>query len=793
MPVPSAPRGSAPTAAERIAPVRKRRWYTVSSTFCLVLALGSFSAASRASAEALASTDQAVSLGTLATQGRFDEVLDVLQIDAERAPEAGIASLIHDLERYHANEGLRQKQRQATYEQALATVRDKVAANDLEAAIIAAIEAHSLADEPLLVLRDPAVSDLVTRTEIAAKQAELNEDWVEAGVLFARLNLLFEDDARYRLDVKRVNTHLRVLALYTPEALRSLQRARAQRVGRADDFNAAAADDETWQTRLKGITPDMLRESLKTAAEQHIDHRGYAALMAGSLEPLLTLLATPALADAFPSLADEQATRAFRKELLRLKAEFKDPQRPLTQFRALARMDEVLAHNQRTVRLPEAVLAYEMAEGALSTLDEFSSMYWPEDVSYLARSTQGSFTGIGVQIARRTDDKTSVEAAAGGEAAVTAAGGHIAIVSPLSGSPAMAVGIEAGDIIRTVDGKDASNWSLTKAVREITGPPNTDVVLGIERKGHDELIEFRVTRGVIPIESVKGWSHDEQGNWDYWLDREAGVGYIRLTQFIPQSVDDIDRAVNQLEAEGHLHGLILDLRHNPGGLLTSAIQVTNRFLKDGPILFTVDGQRNIKSAWNARSRGTYDDFEVVVLINQGSASASEIVSGALQDRGRAFIIGDRSYGKGSVQDVYWFPNARNPTYGLKVTTQYYQLPGGRIIHRTPEAKEWGVQPDLAVDVTNQTVAWNLELRQEIDVLRDGENQTLDVARSKPWVRLAGLEPVDVKADNADETVVVPLPQPEDLLELGLDPQLEAALLLLKTRQIAGDTAVATTE
>ncbi|MEM9883517.1 MAG: S41 family peptidase, partial [Planctomycetota bacterium] len=159
--------------------------------------------------------------------------------------------------------------------------------------------------------------------------------------------------------------------------------------------------------------------------------------------------------------------------------------------------------------------------------------------------------------------------------------------------------------------------------------------------------------------------------------------------------------------------------------------------------------------------------------------------------GRAFVIGDRSYGKGSVQDVYWFPPPpQRPRYGLKVTTQYYQLPGGRIIHRKPDSTVWGIDPDLTIDVTNQTVAWNLELRQEIDVLRDADDRTVATPLTKPWVRLVGQEPVDPEADNAEDTVDVPLPGPEALLDLGLDPQLEAALLVLKTRQVADDTAVA---
>ncbi len=709
-------------------------------------------------------------LDRLAREGRFDEVLGRLKSDDHPSSPA-LGELVANLQRYQSNQTQREDQRLDAFEQSLADVRTQVEANDLEEAIVSAIEAHSVADEPLLVLKNPAVVDLVTKTEIAAKQAELEEDWVEAAVLFGRLNLLYENETRFREDVKRVGSHLRVLALYHPEALRELQRARAQRIDRLEDFDKAQPDDEPWQTRLNGITAEMLRESIKTATERHIDHQGYAQLLAGSLEPLLILLDTPALSDTFPGLGDQKQADDFRAALIRIKGELAaaGPDWPARQ--ALARLDQILAHNQRTVNLPEPVIAYEMTEGGLATLDDFSSMYWPEDIDFLSRSTQGAFFGIGVQIARRNEQLT--------------------VISPLNGTPAQQAGLMAGDVIASVDGKDTSSWSLNKAVRNITGPRGTEVNLKILRVGEPKLIPYTIVRNRIEIESVKGWDHDDNGDWDYWLDQTAGIGYVRLTQFIPQSADRIDEAVAQLRQQGDLHSLILDLRHNPGGLLTSAINIVDRFLDDGNILFTVNGEGVRTSYWQAKKTRTYPDMQVIVLINKGSASASEIVSGALQDRDRAFIIGGRSYGKGSVQDVYWFPSPPpRAKYGLKVTTQYYQLPKGRIIHRKPDSKTWGIDPDLEVDVTDQTVAWNLELRQEIDVLRDQAVDEIQVPLTKPWVRLAGHEPVERAADNAEETVAVRLPTPRDILDLGLDPQLEAALLILQTQRLADDTAVA---
>lgn len=705
----------------------------------------------------------------LATRGRFDTLLKTLRNDPHSTAAAG--PLISDLERYQTNAQRRATRRATEYAASLERLQREVAAGHLDKALKAAIEAHSIAPQPEVLLERPDVAAMIADARDGALAAEAKADWVEAGILFGRLNLLFESTGKHRDDVKRVNDHLRVLALYAPEAFRELQRARAERAGDAKDaLGKNPPDIESWESRLRGINRDMLHQAVRTAAEQHIDHRGYGALLAGSLRPLVTLINTPALAQTFPGLADAHKLDAFRRALAQAQADFDAPQRNFTEFRSLARLDGILAANRRTVNLPESVMAFEMTEGALGTLDEFSSMYWPEDVDYLARSTQGAFSGVGIQISRKNEQLT--------------------VISPLNGTPAQKAGIRAGDVIATVNGADTASWSLNKAVREITGPRGTSVELGISRVGQEAPVSYDIRRERIEIESIKGWRHDAAGGWDHWLDRSAGIGYIRLTQFIPQSLDKLDAAVAALRSDAPLHGLILDLRHNPGGLLTSAIQIVDRFVDQGPLLYTVNGDRDVQNAWNARSNSTYPgDLKLVVLINRGSASASEIVSGALQDRGRALIVGDRSYGKGSVQDVKWFPSARQIEYGLKVTTQYYQLPGGRIIHRTPDATQWGVDPDLAVDVTDQTVAWGLELRQEIDVLREEGKDTFTAAKTRPWVRLAGVQPVDADAPDAEETVEVPVPDANALLDLGLDPQLEAALLVLKTARFSGGRPV----
>ncbi len=704
-------------------------------------------------------------LENLAESGRFGEVLARLQADYADLQNDNLQALIDDLRRFDEARQAQSQSKQKTYDETLAKVGTELDAGRIEEALVAAIDAHSLADEPAEVLNVPAVKRVVAEAERQATAAEEAHDWVQALSLFRALDLLFDDYATYRDDVKRIAKHVQVLQLYTPEKLRALYKAQQARraaakqeagEGEADDPAAERAEQaredaleleaESWETRLRGIDVSMLRQTLAQAARQHVDrsaNRGYLALVKGALESLQIVLDTDDLAATFPSLSD-QAKRQAMKD--RVAAEYaRLPQGAGTSLNFLETaevIDRILKANRETVALPESVIVYELAEGATSTLDDFSAVIWPEETEQFSRSTQGKFYGVGIQISRRD--------------------GRLIVVTPLPDTPAQKAGIKAGDIIATVDGRDTASWSLDKAVREITGPEGTPVALGIERVGETDLVAVELRRAEIAIESIRGWEHTGSG-WNYWIDERDRIGYIRLSQFIPQTADDLDAAVARMQADGPLNGLIIDLRFNPGGLLSSAIDVVDRFVEEGPIVYTVDHDGKKQNQSRAQSHRTYEPFPTVVLINQGSASASEIVSGALQDYGRGLVVGTRSFGKGSVQDL--FPLSRGEAF-LKLTTQYYMLPLGRIIHRKPDAKDWGVVPDLVVEMTNQQVADALEYRQEVDILRD------------PAAKAAA-------AEESEEP-----PTARAILDKGMDPQLSAGLLVLKTRLVAKDLAIA---
>jgi carboxyl-terminal processing protease len=440
----------------------------------------------------------------------------------------------------------------------------------------------------------------------------------------------------------------------------------------------------------------------------------------------------------------------FREAVAQVQREAEQMGPSMGTFDAITFADRIRAANSKTVDLPTPVIVYELTEGAIETLDDFSAVIWPREKEAFARNFQGEFYGVGIQISSKYNPALDRE--------------QLVVVSPLEDTPAYRAGLRAGDVIAAVDGRDTAGWSLDQAVREITGPKDTVVTLGILRTGEKQTQDFKLTRAKIPIESVRGWQHKAApgSGWDYYVDPDQKIGYVRLSQFIPQTADDLDAAINQMEHEGGVNGLIIDLRFNPGGLLNSAVEVCDRFIRSGKIVDTVGPSESRTQAFYARPEHTHYPFPIVLLVNQGSASASEIVSGALQDyrAGQALIVGTRSFGKGSVQDV--FPIAGNKAY-LKLTTQYYRLPKGRIIHRQPEARTWGIEPDLKVPMTTQQVADELELRQKADVLK-----------------AAG------EADDPNN----PRPTAKQILDKAMDPQLSAALLVLETRLVAQQVSVA---
>lgn len=669
----------------------------------------------------------------------FDHILTRLQSIPPQDQDPRLVSFAGRLALFRDHRYRDRAAQEAAYEQALAKMTQRIAEDKLREALVAALEAHSQSFEPEQFLIEPPVQALVAQAEQAAAKAAEDGDWIEVMGLYRHLNLLFDPRMPYREQYKAAEQRVRILGLYAPDEIRRLQRERVQRRGEAEEKEIRPFDLDPWNKVLEGVELAMLQQVFEQL-DKHVSGPSMSQFMLGAVDRLLLVLDSPGLSTTFPSLAEPARTQAFRGYLLNKRREIGAGEFGGLHGQTNLLISQILKQNAATVALPRNMVIYEIGEGAMASLDNFSEIIWPYQKEQLERSTRGNFSGVGIQISLSEDDR-------------------IKVVSPIAKSPARRAGIRAGDVVVTVNGIDTTSWTLDKAVRHITGPIGTQVKLGIERKGHDGLIDFTLKRASITIDSVWGWQMISDDKWSYYIDRQNKIGYVRLTQFVPQTTDDLDHAVRQMLNSDGLDGLILDLRFNPGGLLKQAVDITNRFVPSGRIVSTIGANKVQTSEFRARPDKAYPRMEVVVLINPGSASASEIVAGALQDYGRATIIGARSYGKGSVQDV--FHDGADPY--LKLTTQYYMLPAGRIIHREPTAETWGIEPDLVVPMTDQQVADAIEMRQRVDVLHD--------------------QGAPADADH-------PPAQAQEILDQGADPQLETALLYLQARLLADQMRLA---
>ena len=304
-------------------------------------------------------------------------------------------------------------------------------------------------------------------------------------------------------------------------------------------------------------------------------------------------------------------------------------------------------------------------DGMLSNLDPHSDYLLPEDFSELQEHTTGKFGGLGIEVG--IED------------------GLIKVVTPIDDTPAKKAGIKSGDLIVSLDGEPVREMSLTSAIDKMRGEPGTDIELTIRRAGEPELLDFTVTRAEIKVASVRGESLGD------------GIGYLRITQFQDKSGSELTDAIDKLQTlaqdnNEQLNGLILDLRNNPGGVLDAAVEVSDAFLNTGLIVYTEGRIAESDFRYSASEETIAEDIPLIVLINGGSASASEIVAGALQDHKRAVIVGTQSFGKGSVQSVLPIGGDK----AIKLTTARYFTPKGRSIQAQ------GIHPDVFVEQSEVT-------------------------------------------------------------------------------------------
>jgi carboxyl-terminal processing protease len=327
--------------------------------------------------------------------------------------------------------------------------------------------------------------------------------------------------------------------------------------------------------------------------------------------------------------------------------------------------------------LDEEKLKLGSVNGMMGELDPYSIFIPAAKTEEFDNLLEGSFKGVGIELSQLEN-------------------GDIQVVSPIPDSPAHKAGVQAGDIIVKVNGLDIKGKKIADVQSIIKGPLGSEVRLTVKHVDGQE-VELKMTRQEIVMPTVMGYRRDAANNWDYWVSQNPKIAYLRITQFTATTTREMKKSLDQVLGQG-MQGLILDVRFNPGGRLDQAKDVVNLFVSDGVLVVTRGLHRTQEIARADAAKSLSQKFPIIVLVNEHSASAAEIVAGSLMDNKRALVLGTRTYGKGSVQEII----PLEPDEGeLKLTVAYYYLPSGRLVHRKKGATDWGVDPQVNVPMSEK--------------------------------------------------------------------------------------------
>jgi carboxyl-terminal processing protease len=756
-------------------------------SFCLLLAASAAVRAESPAVQQVASVEQLKSEAfKLIRDGHFDKSNELLAQAASMSHDPLTAQMAAWTSGFETQQQEFATERHQQFEKRVGEMRLLLKNDKPEDALDRAAGAFLLTDDKKAFRDEKDVDDLVKTEEARADDFDSKEQWIQSQRIYTNLGLIEPSVPVWKDKLKLSMRRERLLALYTPTVFQQMLDADSKLRDAADAIvhpttqpttKPADLDNDAfkidWHDTLHGIKPDMLWDALVYARNNWYRDVTYKTLALGGLNGVRVVVETKGLDKAFPNLADEKARNSFLGTIQQCVEATKDATgiaEQSTLHDTLAKLEDA---NKATVGLPEEVLVSEFSDGAFGELDPFSSMLWPSDLDEFKRATQGEFSGVGIQIQSDPD-------------------GSLKVIQPLPDSPAIKAGIKPSDIITRIDGKSARGISTTQAVKTITGPVGTTVVLTV--KSIDGTVhDYTLTRQVITVASIKGWLPTKSGGWDYFVDPEQKIGYMRLTNFASNTPKELNDAIAQMQAGG-ARGIILDLRFDPGGLLTSATEIADRFLHDGVIVSTRPDRDtgNPPTVAVAKPDDNDVDLPLVILVNQYSASASEIVSGALKDQKRAILVGERTFGKGSVQML--FPLADKSAY-LKLTTSHYYLPSGRCIHREENSTEWGVDPDVTIQMTPEQMRAAIDARQALDVPEElatatgvpGRGHIVDQSET-PVAPTTAPSDAESRALKLPDQAATPTTAPSKTSVatvkkdvLSVDPQLSAALLILRLK------------
>ncbi len=692
------------------------------------------------------------------------QAAETLQQDNDSG--GALDSLLDWLGQYQQLEETRQQRRTEIYERNIAQAKDALARDNVTQALTFARKASSYAPDIQQFQQLEWLEQIVARAQAEGQEYQDKHEWLDAGNVYAELGMIFKDNKQYRQIARRCGRHARLEIVYKP--------------------------DGQWEEDLANISPDVVAETIVEAYRYSVEVPDLQALTISGLEAIRTLVQTEKLSEVFPELEDqanrEEFARAIDDLISRAEQQTQQDGETFGGEQVYQLYGQLLGANDRTCKLPQPLIIKEFVDGMLEKLDKFSSVIWPSEREDFQKMTTGQFSGVGISITME-DNKLKV-------------------ITPLADTPAYRAGIAPGDIITAIDGKSTQGITINKAVRTITGPKGTKVVLTVLHTWDENPVDVPLIRDTIVIHTVKGYRRDQDGHWWYFIDPEHQIAYVKVTSFNKNTVDLLKDVLRRLSSEG-MEGLILDLRFNAGGLLRSAVDMADLFLGDGVIVSTRG--RSVESYQETASPGgPSQDVPMVVLINDFSASASEIVAGALKDHGRALLVGQRTYGKGSVQNV--MPIANNSCW-LKLTTALYYLPSGRSIHKREDSEVWGVDPDIEIKLTPNEIRDVVKLGYERDIINqhNDNEQTNSQPASKPSSlpdNLSASMPVSLPSSiPTSGPSSVPTSEPTSISTSGpssvptsgptttaavtsmpaekeyppVDVQLEAALLLMRTK------------
>jgi carboxyl-terminal processing protease len=654
---------------------------------------------------------------------------------------AQLEQIVHE---YQVIQNQLQSKREASYDKQLRRldklknkeaspdVNDVNDANGLVSVLSIVTQAAEYASEEqkAQLLSMPFVSESIEQAKTKAAEYENEGKWLEAySEYYAWMRAIHEDNREYSEHGDKILDRAGVEASFrdspcetTRDRYKGVKRSMFERAVEALNFNYVSISIDYQQMAIKGIERcKLLADVARLSSADDVNDIVENGCLPRDPQKLT------AWSSAMDGLLDE--TNALHNGM--------------SKDKFLDFFDKILSLNKSTAEFPETILIAQLSEAALSALDDYTVMIWPKQKEDFEKLMTNEFTGIGIEISKQK--------------------GWLTVASLLPDTPAYRSGLDAGDIIEAVEGESTKSMTLTCAVRRITGPAGTEVELTVRSPGVDKGRKIVITRDRIIVPTIRGWKRTKEGQWLYMLDEANKIGYIRLTSFSEKTTKDLEKTLNELEANG-LKGLILDLRYNTGGLLNSAIDVTDKFIGKGLIVST----RPRYGMWtyaSAQAKNTHPNYPLVVLINSISASASEIVAGSLQDpmHKRAVLVGARTHGKGSVQGITSYPEGGAQ---LKYTMAYYHLPSGKRVESQEIAKkegrnDWGVGPDIEIKLTIEELRKMLKVQRGNDVLVRADHQEQDDAVTKHTI---------------EET-------------LATDPQLATGLLVIESQLIQTESLV----